>query len=370
MQRNAKLHALPVIALAASFGVACHEQRACEARVGNVCAVAGTGEWGFNGDKLRATETDLFLVSAARRGPDERIWIMDFNNMRLRVIEDDGRMQTMIGNGFHALAEAEASALDSPLENPIDFGFLSDGRPVFVSYHDPRVIALGDDDVLRVVAGSGELGMIGDEGDGGPALSAMFMELNGIAIDRHDAIYVSDSLANRVRLVKDGIVTTVAGTGESGYAGDGGPGTAAALSWPSALELDDAGNLYIADTLNHVVRKLGVDGTITTVAGVGTRGVAGDGGLATAAQLNQPFGLALGDDGMFYVADRGNFKVRRVAPDGVIETLAGTGRQGWSGDDGPAARAQFGYLARISLDGDALLVVDQSSSQVRRVNLP
>lgn len=358
------------ITLAAVVGVACRDETACLSRSGVVCAVAGTGDLGFNRDGLPATDTDLFLVSAARRGPDDRIWIMDFNNLRLRVIDDDGRVQTVIGNGFHALAAAETSALDSPLENPIDFGFLSDGRLVFVSYHDPRVLVLGDDGILGVIAGVGEVGMLGDEGDGGPALAAMFIQLDGIAIAPDDSIYVSDSLANRVRLVKDGIVTTVAGTGEPGHSGDGGRGTDAALYWPSALELDDAGNLYIADTFNHAVRKLATDGTITTVAGIGSEGAAGDGGPGTAAQLNQPYGLAVADDGALYIADRGNFKLRRLDPDGVIDTIAGTGQEGASGNGGPASRAQFAYLARISLDDDGLLVADQSNSVVRRVTLP
>jgi sugar lactone lactonase YvrE len=348
---------------------ACEEESPCPARAGVVCPVAGTGDLGFNRDGLPATETDLFLVSAARRGPDDRIWIVDFNNQRMRVIDEEQRVQTVIGSGFHALADAGAPALASPMENPIDFGFLSDGRLVFVSYHDPRVIVLGDDGFLQVVAGTGEQGLVGDEGDGGPALEAMFIQLDGIAVAPDDSIYVSDSLANRVRLVKDGMVTTVAGTGAAGYAGDGGPAAAAVLFWPSAIELDGDGNLYIADTFNHAVRKLATDGTITTVAGVGTPGAAGDGGPGTAAQLDQPFGLAAGDDGTIYISDRGNFKVRLLDKDGVIDTLAGSGHQGASGDGGPADRAQFAYLARIALDDDGLLIADQSNSLVRRMTL-
>lgn len=343
----------------------------CEQRVGAVCPVVGTGEYGFNRDGLRPADTDLYLVSAARRGPDDRVYVMDFNNQRLRRIGDDGLVETLVGNGVHAIADLTAPPLDTPLENPIDFAFLGDGRIVFVSYHDPRILEVGLDGVLRSLAGAGDgvVGVVGDEGDGGPGSAALFIQLDGITVGPGDAIYVSDSLANRVRKLEGGIITTVAGTGDTALTGDGGPGTAAGLQWPTALELDAAGNLFIADTFHHVIRRLAVDGTITTIAGTGTEGGAGDGGPATQAQLSQPFGVSVAADGTLYIGDRGNFKIRRVGPDGVIDTLAGTGVEGDAGDGGPAIAADFGYVARIALDGDQLLVADQSNARIRSVIL-
>jgi sugar lactone lactonase YvrE len=361
------------LALALASGLwACEDVPPCEAVPGHVCRIVGTGEIGFNGDGEPALRTNLYLPSAVRRGPDDRIHVMDFNSHRLRIVDDGGRVRTVVGNGVHALADLGVPATGSPLENPIDFRFDARGRPVILSYHDPRVLVLGDDGRLHRLAGAqdAEVGELGDEGDGGPALQARFIQLDGLAIAPDDTIYVSDSLANRVRRIRGGIVDTVAGTGEKGYAGDGGPGTEAALSWPSALELDAAGNLYIAETRNHVVRRLAPDGTLTTVAGTGTAGFAGDGGPATQARLDQPYGLALGEDGSLYVADRGNFRVRRIAPDGTITTLAGTGEEGLGGDGGPATRARFGYLGRLASDGEGLLVTDQSGSVARRITLP
>jgi sugar lactone lactonase YvrE len=334
---------------------------------GYVCPVAGTGELGFNRDGLPGPETDLYLVSAARRH-DGLVYLMDYNNMRLRVIEEDGLVRTVIGSGFHAVADTSVPALESPLENPIDFAFLPDGRIVFVSYHDPRVFVLGADGYLETIAGTGEIGLRGNEGDFESPLRALFIQLDGIAVSDDGTIYVSDSLANRVRRIRDDVIMTVAGNGDAAYSGDGGPGTEAAIQWPTAIELDREGNLLIADTYNHVIRKLAPDGTITTIAGNGTPGAAGDGGPATMAQLNQPNGLAIADDGTIYIADRANFRIRRVAPDGTIDTLAGTGIEGLA--DGPLDHAQFGYTARISLDGDALLVADQSNNCARRVTLP
>jgi glucose/arabinose dehydrogenase len=292
---------------------------------------------------------------------------MDFNNMRLRVIGGDGRVQTVIGNGFHAIATTGIDARETSLENPIDFGWLPDGRIVFVSYHDPRVLVLDDDGTLSSIAGTGDTGRHGNEGDGGPAAEAMFMQLDGIAVTVDGAVYVSDSIANRVRRIQDGVIMTVAGDGRPAWTGDGGPGTAASLNWPTALALDSDGNLFIADAQNHVIRRLGLDGIITTVAGTGLAGDDGDGGPATEAQLHEPTGIEVGADGALYIGDRRNFRVRRVSPDGRIDTLGGTGEEGLAGDGGPALQAQFGYIARVALDGHDVLVADQSNSCVRRI---
>lgn len=359
------------ISLVIAMGLGSCAEVPCAQSPGHACLLAGTGELGFNRDGLSPAKTDLFLVSAARRGPEGLLYIMDFNNQRLRRIGDEGLVETVIGNGFHAIASTEVPALDTPLENPIDFDFLADGRVVFVSYHDPRVLVLGEDGALHALAGAGdgEVGVVGDEGDGGPASAALFIQLDGIAVTPDDTIYVSDSLANRVRRIAGGVITTVAGTGEAAWTGDGGPGVAAGLHWPTALQLDADGNLLIADTFNHSVRRLAVDGTITTIAGSGSEGSSGDGGPAIAARLSQPFGVTVDDEGNVYIADRGNFKVRRVTPDGVIDTFAGTGVEGASGDDGPATEATFGYLARVALDEDRLLIADQSNALVRSVIL-
>lgn len=262
-----------VLAACVSSIVAC-SPAPCADRAGSVCAVVGTGELAFNADGLPAEETHLFLASAARRGPDGRVYVMDFNNQRMRVIDDEGLVQTVIGNGFHAIASVDMPAHESPLENPIDFDFLSDDRIVFVSYHDPRVLAVSPDGLLYTIAGAadGVVAIEGNEGDGGPALEALFMQPDGIVVAPGDVIYVSDSLANRVRKIQNGVIDTVAGTGDSASSGDGGPAVDAALFWPSALVVDPAGNLYIAETRGHRVRRVDTAGVITTIVGTGVPG--------------------------------------------------------------------------------------------------
>jgi NHL repeat-containing protein len=163
-------------------------------------------------------------------------------------------------------------------------------------------------------------------------------------------------------------ITTVAGTGMAGFSGDGGPATSAQLRTPLGLALDAAGNLYIAEQLNHRVRRVSPGGTITTVAGTGTAGISGDGGPAIAAQLNQPLGVALDAGGNLYIADFGNSRIRRLGSDGIITTVAGTGVSGYSGDNGAAASAQLSGPAGVALDGAGnLYIADTNNNRIRVV---
>ena len=143
-----------------------------------------------------------------------------------------------------------------------------------------------------------------------------------------------------------GTITTFAGTGETAYSGDGGPAVQAQLNFPRGVAVDGAGNLYIADTENHRIRKVDLSGVITTVAGTGRRGFGGDGGLAVQAELGSPWGVAVDGAGNLYIADVGNYRIRKVDHSGVITTVAGTGRRGFGGDGGPAVHAQLNHSAR------------------------
>lgn len=354
---------------ALGLATACTESPSpCDEGVsGTVCRVAGTGESAFNGDAHDALETSFYLPSQIRRGPDGLLYVMDFNNMRLRRIEQDGTISTIAGAGIHGGAIVGQPAIDSALENPIDFDFLPDGRIVFVSFHDPRVLMIDHDGTLQVIAG-GLPGEIGNEGDGGPATIARFVELAGITVAPDGAIYLADATANRVRVIRDGIITTVAGMGIAGFDGDGGYAPRAKLDEPSALALDESGNLYISDTTNCVIRKVTPDLTISTIAGVGHRGFDGDGGPAVQASLAHPQGFAVAPDGTMYIGDRMNSRVRRISVDGTIETIAGTGVKGMTGDEGPALEASFGYIGRVELDTDGgLLIADQTNSTIRKI---
>jgi hypothetical protein len=334
---------------------------------GDICRVAGNGERAFNGDGLDATETAFYLPSAVREGPDGRVHVMDFNNMRLRVVDDDGTMATVAGSGVHYYAATGEPATESPLENPIDFAFAPGGELVLIQLHDPRVLRIDAGGILRLVAGTGEEG---DSGDGGPGVAARFTELEGLAVAGDGTIVVADGAADRVRTIApDGTVRAFAGTGEPGYAGDGGPATEALLRRPTALAIAADGAVYLADADNHVVRRVGPDGVITTVAGTGEPGSDGDGGPATAARLAMPEGVAVAGDGTLYIAEWQGNRIRRVAPDGTISTLAGQGPPGLSGDGGAALDATLDGPARLSLAGDRLYVADQRNGCARVIYL-
>ncbi|HEY4181396.1 MAG TPA: hypothetical protein VGM90_31335 [Kofleriaceae bacterium] len=343
----------------------------CSGGPGTVCAIAGTGDRAYNGDGKAADKTAFYLPSVARRGPDGLVYVMDYNNMRLRRIEADGTIATIAGDGQHSGAAIGELATDSSFENPIDFDFLPDGSIVLVSSHDARVLQIDLDGRVQLLAGSLESPFPGREGDGGPGSGARFWELAGIAVAPDGAVYMSDTGDQRVRVLRNGIMDTVAGNGTQGYAGDGASAKSAQLSTPTALDVDAAGNLYISDTGNCAIRKVTPDGIITTVAGIGMMGFGGDGGQASSAMLAHQEGLAVAPDGTLYIADRFNYRIRSVSPAGEISTIAGTGVAGSTGDGGSALDATFGYVARLRIDTDGgLLVADQSNGIVRKIAGP
>ena len=194
-----------------------------------------------------------------------------------------------------------------------------------------------DDWIIETVAGGSSY-----RGDGGAAVAALLRFPEGVAVDGAGNLYIADRNAQRIRKVDAaGVISTVAGDGTRGYGGDGGPAVAAQLDWPEGVALDGAGNLYIADVNNNRIRKVDAAGAISTVAGDGTQGFGGDGGPATAAQLNRPTGVALDGAGNLYIAEWSNRRIRKVDAAGAISTVAGDGTQGFGGDGGPATAAQL-----------------------------
>ena len=336
----------------------CDEADPCALEVpGTVCRIAGTGQRGFDGDGRLATRTSFYLPSQARRGPDGLLYIMDFNNMRLRRVDADGRVETVAGNGIHMGAIEGLAAVDSSLESPVDLDFLPDGRLAFVSSHDPRLLAIGADGLIQTIAGTGLGALVGNEGDNGPATGARFVELSGLAVAADGTIYVADRGANRIRKISGGVITTLYGTG-----------VASVLKEPEQLAVDAAGNVLVADAGNNVIRRITPSGEATIIAGTLISGFSGDGGPAVAAQLAGPTGIDVAADGTLYVADRFNRRVRQIDVDGTITTIAGTGSSGPSGDFGPAVDAEFGFVSRVDLDeGGGLLVADQSNHCIREI---
>ncbi|MCB4792090.1 MAG: carboxypeptidase regulatory-like domain-containing protein [Elusimicrobia bacterium] len=236
-------------------------------------------------------------------------------------------------------------------------GIASDGKGnVYIvegdNYRVRKVNAAG---IITAFAGTGAEGY---SGDGGPATSAMIYRPCGIAVDVTGNVYIADSYNNRVRKVdSSGIITTFAGNGSMGYSGDGGSATSAALARPFGIAVDGSGNVYISDSYNNRIRKVNSAGIISTVAGTGEGGYSGDGGPATSAKLNQPYGIAVDGTGNVYIAD--NRRIRKVDSTGIISTFAGAGGSGYTGDGGMATSVNLDRVQWVAVDGSGNVYVSK-----------
>jgi hypothetical protein len=227
----------------------------------------------------------------------------------------------------------------------------------------PAHAATGD---ITTVAGSGASGY---GGDGGPATSAQLVQPAGVSFPGSD-LFISDFGTHTVRRVDSGgVISTIAGNGAAGFGGDGGPGGSSQLNMPADVATDSAGNTYIADFSNARIRKVSPGGTITTFAGTGTPGYSGDGGQALAARLDEPAGLDIDSAGNIYITDFGNDTVRRIAPSGVITTVAGNGSGGYGGDGGLATAGMLNDPTDVAVAGaGTVYIADFDGNRVRKVS--
>jgi hypothetical protein len=218
--------------------------------------------------------------------------------------------------------------------------------------------------VITTVAGTGEEGY---SGDGGPATSAQLTDPGGIAFDDRGNLYLADYTSVR-KIDSSGTITTVAGTGQAGFSGDGGTATEAKVT-AYDVALDAAGNIYISDSENQRIRMVDRDGIIHTVAGSGKKGYSGDGGPATEAALKDPWGIAVDGKGIVFFADHHNRVVRKVDPSGTITTFAGTGEAGFNREEGPATKVMLNDPIGLFFDDDSgvLYIADPFNARIRAV---
>ncbi|ANZ15315.1 RICIN domain-containing protein [Streptomyces noursei] len=275
-------------------------------------------------------------------------------------------ISTFAGTGVGGFAGDNGPAVSAQSRYPYGVAVDSAGTLYFSEFGNHRVRRITTDGKISTVVGTGTKGF---SGDCGPAVSAQLNLPRGVAVDSAGAVYIADSDNHRVRKVTaDGKISTVAGTGTKGFSGDGGPATAAQLDDPRGVAVDSTGVLYVSEYNNRRVRKITTDGKISTVAGTGTAGSDGDGGPAISAQLSRPRGMEVGRAGELYIADEGNHRVRKVTADGKISTVAGTGTAGFTGDDGPATAAQLDRPFEVTVDSIGTLYIgDYGNHRVRKV---
>jgi sugar lactone lactonase YvrE len=265
------------------------------------------------------------------------------------------------------------------LSNPQGVAVDATGNVYVADTDHNRVLKVAADGTVIPMAGTGHSGFSGDRG---PAAKARLDTPTAVAVDSTANVYIADSGNSRVRRISpDGTITTVVGTGHCCVSGDGGSAAKARLNTPTGLVFDIAGNLYIADGLGKIVRRVGTDGTITTVAGTGRRGFSGDGGSAAQAPLGYPWGLAVDGSGNVYIADGDDRRVRVIRTDGIIATAAGIGIDPdvlnnlplptglFTGDGTAAGAAQLSHPTGVAVDsGGNLYIADEDDARVREVN--
>lgn len=281
-----------------------------------ITTLAGNGERGYSGDGGPATEASLNHPQGVAVGEDGSVYIADTHNHRVRRVDPAGIITTVAGNGKKGYSGDGGPATEARLDWPARVAVGPDGSLYIAGSHDRRIRQVDPAGVITTVAGNGERGY---SGDGGPAIEAKFDDCGAMAVGADGSLYIADDWKAVVRKVDPaGIITTVAGSGTGGYSGDDGRATQAELCGPTGLAKAPDGSLYIGDTQNQRVRKVDPAGIITTVAGNGWPGglalgrFSGDGGLATQASLSRPMAVALGPDGSLYIADSENHRIRKV----------------------------------------------------------
>ncbi len=335
---------------------------------GTISTILGTGSASHSGDGGAATAAAVPGPTAVAVASTGEIYVASYSSHRIRVIDPGtGIVTTFTGNGTTGVATNGTPIAGAAVRNPMGValdpsGDLAIAAPI---NHLVRSTAGG---VIRTIAGGPAPGSRLFNGDG-PGLSTILSVPRGMSISDEGDIVFAEAGSHRIRrILPDGRVVTLVGTGSTTFNGSGLPGIATGVYSPYDVTHGPNGTIYFTEVSGNRVRRLEADGTVTLLAGDGVAGFSGDGGPALQARLSGPRGIAVADDGTVYVADYTNQRIRRIAPDGTISTFAGTGTAGFSGDGGPAVAAELNNPNDVALGPDgSLFVADLSNNRVRRI---
>lgn len=338
-----------------------------------IVTVAGTGRSTFSADGGPAKATDLIRPSAVVVDSNGTLYFIDGN--RVRMITGRDTIKTIAGTGDSGGGGDGGQAPSAQLNSPKALAIDPDGDVFIADTGNSRVREVDTTGKIFTVAGTGDAGY---SGDGELAVRARLNGPTGLAVGFGGSLFIADSQNHRVRMVtSDGVISTVAGTGAAAYTFEGGPATAAPLNLPEALAFDSKGNLYIEDVGNGRVRKVDLAGEIVTVAGTGLPGFSGDGQPASAATLSLAShglqsgqALAVDSQGNLYIADAGNERIREVDLRGIISSVAGTGRAGYSADGSAALVATLNDPLSVAVDPQGVLYITDSDNNLIREIAP
>jgi sugar lactone lactonase YvrE len=362
--------AVPAMVLLFALSVSMHAQGILTVTPGRTAnTTAGTGAIGDTGDTGPASAATLGNPSAVAYDANGNLYLADANNHVVREISTSGVITTIAGTGIEGYSGDNAAATAAQLDTPTGVAVDTSGNIYIADSHNHRIRKISGG-TITTFSGTGAPGFSGDTGS---AVAAQLWLPSGVAVDKSGNVYIADTNNHRIRKVSSGTINTIAGDGEELYAGDAAAATAAALDSPTSVAVDASGNLYIADRLNQRIRMVS-GGIITTLAGTSTTGFSGgfsgDGAAPTAAMLSKPSGVSVDAVGNIYIADTGNQRIRQVGG-GAIATIEGSGSQGYGGDAGLSTGAILNSPRSVAPDAFGnVSFADKLNQLVRAGTLP
>jgi uncharacterized protein (TIGR03437 family) len=336
---------------------------------GTLTVLAGNGINGFSGEGGPARSASLSNPSDVVMDHAGNLYIYDSYNYLIRIVTPAGIISTYAGSGVEGYTGDGGPASQAQIELNGKMAIDAAGNLYFTDGTDSVVRRITPDGIISTYAGNGQTATTPNDGNGGQATqTSLGLVGGGLAIDSAGNLYVAEDSTNQIRkIAPNGIITTVAGSGTSGYMD--GPALSAEFYLPEGIALDAAGNLYVADSNNGLVRKVSAAGVVSTVAGTPVFGFSGDGGPALLAAFRFPNGVTIGGDGNLYIEDTGNFRIRAVYADGTIQSVAGNGQFESTPDGTPAANASLLGPDFLSFDPSGrLLIADTADFTVKRIN--
>ncbi|PZF72192.1 NHL domain-containing protein [Taibaiella soli] len=334
---------------------------------GIISTVAGNGTAGYNGEGMQATLASLYYCFGIALDAAGNLYICDDYNFRIRKVNAAGVISTVAGTGTNGFSGDGGPATSAQLSYSVGIAFDPAGNMYLADRNNNRVRKVNTAGIISTVVGNGAASF---SGDGGPALNAQFDHPYATCFDASGNMYVSDPWNHRVRKITTaGIVSTIAGNGATAWVGDNIPATTSSLNNPLGMAVDASGNVYIADANQHRIRKVAANGVITTIAGTGVAGFSGDGAAANLAQLNSPYDVKLDAAGNLYIADYLNNRIRKIDASGIITTIAGTGIPTFGGDGSAATAAFLVQPQTITFDTSGnLYFSDMGNYRIRKIN--